>query len=204
MAGTFVMNVTLQGRSSHIAEYEESVDALEVGCNFILQTYAFEKSLPKDIRRLIRFGRFVSGTAGNVVSDKTLISGAIRAFDDETFELIETGIAEIIQKLEHETGIKISYTKSEGYLPVINPPDLYDETRKTLTNMGFTWFEPLEPIMQAEDFSYYQHEVPGLFMFLGTGEGVRLHSPNYTLDESVLITGVQLMQSLIISERSQK
>jgi hippurate hydrolase len=198
MAGTFVINVIAEGRAAHIAEYQKGADALEAGCLFVLRAYELEKALPASVFRLIRFGEFQSGSASNIVADRARITGAIRAYDDETFDYFKTGLEKIMRGIETETGVKLRYEKSEGYPAVVNPPALYEETRKTLAGAGFSWFELKSPILQAEDFSYYQREAPGLFMHLGTGEGARLHSPEYTLDESVLMTGVGLMRALLI------
>jgi hippurate hydrolase len=80
---------------------------------------------------------------------------------------------------------------------VVNPLVLYEETKSRLTLAGFQWHEPTEPLMTAEDFAFYQREIPGLFLHLGTGVDTKLHSPAYTLDESVLITGVQIFRALL-------
>jgi amidohydrolase len=52
--------------------------------------------------------------------------------------------------------------------------------------------------MGAEDFSYYMQKAPGMFMFLGVGnpdKGASFshHHPKFDIDESALITGVEVM-----------
>ena len=54
-----------------------------------------------------------------------------------------------------------------------------------------------EPALIAEDFSFYQQELPGLFFFLGTGSDQPLHSDRFCFDESVLEQGVALYQTLL-------
>ena len=197
MAGTFVIDVAVAGRSAHIAEWQIGADALEAGCSFVLRAYELDRELPKAVCRLIRFGEFFSGTASNIISDRTRIMGTVRAFDNDTFAYFKTGLEKIMRDLERTMGVKFTYHKSEGYPPLINPPELYSRTQATLTKAGFTWEESGAPNMQAEDFSYYQHEIPGLYMHLGMGGGARLHNPDFTLNESVLMTGVQIMWTLL-------
>ena len=56
----------------------------------------------------------------------------------------------------------------------------------------------IEPLMIAEDFSYYQEKVPGTFMFLGCrnedkGFTFPLHSSKFNFDEEVLLLGYRYM-----------
>ncbi|MDR0875842.1 MAG: amidohydrolase [Clostridiales Family XIII bacterium] len=197
MAGTFVVEAEIEGRAAHIAEYKRGADALEAGCLFVEKAYAFEAAMPQGIHRLLRFGEFHAGTANNVVAGRAHINGAIRAYDDETFAALQGGLDAAACEAELQTGTHFEIRKSEGYPPVVNPPALYEETREALTAAGFAWHELAAPLMTAEDFAFYQREIPGLFLHLGTGVNAKLHSPAYILDESVLITGVQIFRTLI-------
>jgi amidohydrolase len=52
--------------------------------------------------------------------------------------------------------------------------------------------------MGAEDFSWYQQQVPGCFMFIGIGnkeKGVSYphHHPKFDMDEQALSYGVEVM-----------
>jgi len=51
--------------------------------------------------------------------------------------------------------------------------------------------------MISEDFSFYQQEIPGLFLFLGTGTNIPLHSDNFDFDEDVLNTGLKVYLTLL-------
>ncbi len=57
----------------------------------------------------------------------------------------------------------------------------------------------------AEDFSYFQQRVPGLFFFLGVtpgdrdpGTAAQNHSPLFFADESALPVGVRALTSLAL------
>ncbi|MDR3305315.1 MAG: amidohydrolase [Clostridiales Family XIII bacterium] len=197
MAGTVVLGVGIAGHSVHIAEYQKGADALEAGCRFVEQAYAMEKALPDEVFRLLRFGDFHSGTADNVVADSANIRGVMRAYDDAIFDAFWDGMHRIAAEIEADTDVRFSFRRSEGYPPVVNPAALYDAARAVLTKAGFTWFELPAPILPAEDFSYYQREVPGLFFHLGTGVDAKLHACDYTIDEDVLLTGVKLFRALL-------
>lgn len=64
--------------------------------------------------------------------------------------------------------------------------------------MKLDYLEMEEPVMIAEDFSFFQRKRPGVFFFLGTGSGIPLHSDTYTFDEDVLEHGVRLFEKLFL------
>jgi hippurate hydrolase len=199
MAGTFVLEIEISGRSVHIADWRQGVDALEAGAAFIERAYELETRLPDEIFRLLRFGKMTAGTGNNVVAERAFIEGAVRAYDDATFDFFFDGLEAIAQDLEAEKRCKIIMCRSMGYPPVINPSPLYERTKKTLRAAGFEWFEPNAPMMQAEDFSYYQTAVPGIFLHLGTGLEGKLHSNDYAIDDAVLMKGVKLFREIVNS-----
>ena len=54
------------------------------------------------------------------------------------------------------------------------------------------------PVLAAEDFSFYQQEVPGVFFFLGVGSTPELHAPDFSFDdEAVLPAGVEFLKRLL-------
>ena len=55
------------------------------------------------------------------------------------------------------------------------------------------------PALTAEDFSFYQRRVPGLFFLLGVGDTPELHSPEFCFDdEAVLPRGVEFLKRLLL------
>lgn len=196
MARSSEMTVEITGKSAHIAKWQEGVDALAAGVEFVRQTYAMADSeLPPEWFRVFKFGHMQSGTVRNAVSAHTLLEGTLRTFQDEAFDHITRRAAEIGQALQEKTGCQISVRFSEGYPPVYNDPALYDQAVRLLGPDGFV---PLQkPALIAEDFSFYQQVLPGLFFFLGVGGDYPLHSARFQFDETVLERGVALYQALL-------
>jgi metal-dependent amidase/aminoacylase/carboxypeptidase family protein len=59
-----------------------------------------------------------------------------------------------------------------------------------------------DPIMAAEDFAYFQQQLPGAYFFLGvanTAEGWTdyVHTPTFRPDEAAIVTGVTAAASLL-------
>ena len=50
--------------------------------------------------------------------------------------------------------------------------------------------------MTAEDFSWYQKTLPGLFFFLGLGDVPALHTSTFDFDEKLLLKGADFFEKL--------
>jgi amidohydrolase len=111
---------------------------------------------------------------------------------------------------EITTGIAASHgAKAEvSWSPRSNPPTVNDTKlveatlpiiRKTAGDANVIH---VPPVMGAEDFSYFQKEVPGMMYWLGVGNKAKgitgmLHTPAFDVDESSLVTGVKVMTNIV-------
>lgn len=191
MARVSELLVTIEGKSAHAAKYQDGMDAMEAGIEYVRALYQMERALPADVKRILRIGVFQSGTVLNVVSGKTQLEGTIRAFDDAVFAYLCEQIKEIATNIEQKFGVRITIQISNGYPAVYNDEALVEQVAEV---MEITVLE--EPEMISEDFSYYQQIVPGVFFFLGTGTQIALHNDHFDFDEEVLVTGVQAYVTL--------
>ena len=185
------VTVDITGTAAHVAKAQEGVDALAAGVEFYTRATALEASLPKDIYRLLKFGKMESGSVRNAVSDRTRLEGSLRTFQDEVFHTMRSGLITVAKELEDETGCSVSVSMNDGYPAVYNDPELYEKV-KTIAH-----FQDLkDPSMITEDFSWYQRYLPGVFFFLGTGDTAPLHADTFTFNEDVLYKGVDFLEKL--------
>ena len=150
-----------------------------------------EKALPAEVYRILNFGFFQSGTVRNAISPKTVIRGSMRSYQPQIHDYLQTGLERIVREVCEETGCTAKLDIAQGTPAVMNPPELVEKVSRLLP------VELLpEPSLTAEDFSEYQQRVPGVFFFLGLGEGPALHSVNFDFDESVLEKGADFFEKL--------
>ena len=186
------LTVDIYGSSSHIAKPSAGLDATAAAVEFYRQMKALEQALPEDTYRLLNFGRFQSGTARNALSAHAHMEGSLRAFQDEVFDYLRDGLYAIADDVEKKTGCTVNVHLAEGYPAVRNDPELCDRVA------GIVPLAYLEqPTMTSEDFSWYQHHVPGAFFFLGLGDVPALHSDDFDFDESILMKGADFFDSLV-------
>ena len=191
MARSCEVSIDISGRSSHIAKPSEGLDALAAGVALYTRARELERSFPNEIYRILNFGFMTSGTVRNAISSHTRMKGSLRAFQDEIFLALRSGLLDIGRQVEAESGCRVDIHISEGYPAVMNPPALYDRVQKAAP------FAPLDaPTMTAEDFSYYQQHLDAMFFFLGLGDVPALHSDNFHFDETILLKGADFFEKL--------
>ena len=191
MARSCEVNVDIYGRSAHIAKAKEGVDAVAAGVEFYRRAVAMEQALPDSVFRLLKFGKFHSGTIRNALSAHTRLEGSLRAFQDAVFEELYSGIFAIGRQLEQELGCRVEITTNSGYPAVMNPPEL----AARVMEIAPVALLP-EPFMTAEDFSFYQRRVDAMFFFLGLGDTPALHADDFDFDDSILLKGAEFFEKL--------
>lgn len=191
MARSCEVDIDVFGRSAHIAKAGEGIDALAAAVELYRRAAAMEEKLPSSVFRLLKFGKLQSGTARNAISAHTHMEGSLRAFQDEIFAALQTGLVRICREIEEGWGCTVKLHTNSGYPAVMNPEPLYDRVSSLLP------FRALEaPSMTAEDFSWYQRYLPGMFFFLGLGDVPPLHADTFDFDDSILLKGADFFEEL--------
>jgi len=199
MARSSEVTVRLEGKSVHISRFREGRDALTAGAEFLRRAYGIMDQLPPEEPSLLRFGKMTSGTVRNAISGQTELLGSLRTYSEETFSFCRKRLDEIGRALADETGCAVSVQLSEGYPAVWNHEEL---CAALCGRLGGDAPRTLpEPALAAEDFSFYQQYVPGVFFFLGVGDTPELHAPDFSFsDETVLPAGLTFLERLLTLE----
>ena len=63
----------------------------------------------------------------------------------------------------------------------------------------------MDAITGAEDFSFFQEQIPGLYFFIGgmpkgqdPAKSAPHHTPDFYVDDSGMLTGIRLMSRLVV------
>lgn len=192
MARSCELDVEIIGRSSHIAQAENGIDALLAGAEFIRRARQIELSFSDDVYRLLRFGKMSSGNTRNIVSDRTRMEGTLRSFQDDVHSVMLEGLKTAAVEISQETGCEIRVSASQGYPAVINTPEVFER----VLGCGVEVHTLERPSMITEDFSWYQKHVPGMLFFLGAGDCPMLHTNSFNFDEAILDSGASFLEAL--------
>jgi hippurate hydrolase len=200
MAAAATVSVDISGNFTHVASADKCVDVLYVGTKFIDAAYEMERGeLPPEAVRLLTFSVFQCGTVDNIISGRAILRATLRYFDEDIQRFLSDRLRNIARELDAKYGSGTDVVISEPCPPVINEAGLFKDFERILikADAGFQLMNPEKPSMAAEDFSYYQREIPGLYFFLGIGETPPLHSDRFDFDEGVLVKGVEVFKLVL-------
>lgn len=193
MARSTAVDVTFEGVSAHCGEPQKGRDALASACRFVSDIYAYKEHHVRE-RSVLKFGRLESGNVRNAISPYAKLEGTMRTFYDNTWEHLVFAMKKLASEIEEAFGVKVSIDVSKSHPAVVNSEKLYSEIKPALMNLNYV--ELRRPVLIAEDFSFFEQQLPGVFFFIGTGSGIPLHSDDYDFDDSVIIEGVKLFNAL--------
>ncbi len=198
MARASQITVNITGESVHISRAEQGRDALLAAVELVRQVTETERTaLPPEDPRVLRFGTLHSGDARNVVSGHSELLGCLRTFSDASFALLRKELTDTCRRVERSTGCEVKLHLNEGYPPVWNHEGLFETVRAGLGTGGVSLLA--QPALAAEDFSFYQQHIPGVFFFLGVGDVPQLHASTFSFDDQqILPKGVEFLRKLLV------
>lgn len=206
MASAQSFYIDVIGRQTHGARPWAGIDPIIAGAHIVtaLQTIVSRQVDVTVAPAVVTVGSFHSGVRSNIVPDKASLSGTIRTYDDQTRTLIHRKVREIATNIGNSLGAEVEVTIDPGVPVTYNDPDLTAAMTPTLERVyGKDNLSVVPRVTGAEDFSFFQQEVPGFYFFVGARpvdvppeEAIPNHSPLFYVDEGVLLLGVQAMASL--------
>jgi hippurate hydrolase len=199
MAQNGEFDITIQGVSAHGAQPHKSKDAMVASASLISQfQHVVARSIDPLTPGVVTIGTIKGGEARNIIAQTISISGTIRTFNQETYDTMKASMHAISKGIELSYSVDVNLEIRDYYPAVINDHTLFTDVKSLLKERSY---ELIKPMMFAEDFSFYQQKVPGLFMMLGTknekkGYTHPLHSCYFDFDEKVLTKALSLYDDI--------
>ncbi len=208
MASAQSFDLTVRGSQTHGARPWAGVDPIVVGSQIVmgLQTIISRQVDNTLAPAVITVGTFRGGVRSNIIPDDVELSGTIRTFDPDMREEIHERMHRTVQSIAEAGGATAELTIAPGVPVTYNDAPLTRQMTPTLEKIygGDNVFESPR-ITGAEDFSFFQEEIPGFFFFIGgrpphipASEAIPNHSPLFYVDESALLPGVRVMSTLAV------
>ena len=137
---------------------------------------------------VVSFGQVESGTAYNVIPEQANLWGTLRAFNPKTRDFVQSRIETVAPAIAKALRGLASVEYTRNYAQIENNLDMLEDIlRIGVPFFGEDGINMLErPLLSGEDFSFFTHNVPSVFMLLGTGLEYPLHHPRYDVPESML------------------
>ncbi|MBU2972931.1 amidohydrolase [Zobellia sp. B3R18] len=203
-AQKFVINV--KGKQSHGARPWSGVDPILISAKIIdgLQTIISREANLTNEAAVITVGKITSGVRFNIIPESAEMIGTIRTLDYEMKKQINTRMEEMVSTIAKAYGGEATIEITDATEITYNDPELVAQMLPTLNKVaGEDNVQIQKAVTGAEDFSYYQKEVPGFFFFLGgmnpdSTEVFPHHTPDFIIDDSGLLLGVKALTQMSI------
>ncbi|MDU1006558.1 MAG: amidohydrolase [Clostridium butyricum] len=179
--------IKITGVGSHAAKPEKSVDPIIISTNIInaLQTIVSRNISPTD-KALLSVTHVESGNTWNVIPETAYIEGTVRTLDEHTRELIPERMKALVEGIAKSYGGNAELIWHSGSPATKNDEEWTNFASKLGRIMGYD-VKRITMGLEGEDFAYYQKEIPGVFIVVGTGISEAHHHPEYTVDEKAII-----------------
>lgn len=208
MASADEFTIVITGKQTHGAVPWGGVDPIVIGAHIVT---AFQSIVARQVNiaeapAVVTVGKFAAGNRSNIIPDTAELVGTIRAFDEGERKKIQQRVRDIATNYAEASGATAKVTFGLGYPVTRNDPALTERMVPTLKRVAGDAQVQVGPLTgTAEDFSYFQQDVPGLFFFLGVtpssqdpSKAALNHSPLFFADESALPVGVRAMTHLTL------
>ncbi len=208
MASTDSFVIKVKGRQTHGAVPWGGIDPIVIGSQIVmgLQTIISRSINITEAPAVVTVGRFTGGNRANIIPEEVELEGTIRAFNEDVRADIQRRVREIATKIAESAGATATMQMTLGYPVTRNDEKLTERMLPTLRRVAGEENVRFGPLTgTAEDFSFFQQKVPGMFIFLGVtpkdqdpAKAAMNHSPLFFADEAALPIGVKVMTNLAL------
>jgi amidohydrolase len=208
MASTDNFIIRVKGRQTHGAIPWGGIDPIVIGAQIVtsLQTIISRSVNITEAPAVVTVGRFTGGNRSNIVPEEVELEGTVRAFDENVRKDIHNRLRTMATNIAEAAGATATVEFGLGYPVTRNDPALTERMAATLRRVAGESNVRLASLTgTAEDFSFFQQKVPGMFIFLGVTprdqdytRAPQNHSPLFFADESALPVGVRVMTNLAL------
>jgi amidohydrolase len=208
MASADDFRIFVRGTQTHAAMPWRGVDPIVVSSQIVLglQTIVSRRMNITKEPSVVTVGVFQGGVRHNIIPDEVKLEGTIRSFDEAQRDEIHEHVKRISEMIAASGGAKATVHIHRWYDVTVNHPALTEWSAPTLARIaGEANVGVIDKICGAEDFSFFQKEVPGFFYFMGctppdrdAGTAAPNHSPRFYVDEECLPLGVRTLCALAL------
>ncbi len=208
MAAVNDMKIVVKGKPAHGAYPWLAVDPIVVSAQIInnLQTVVSRNLNVTENAGVVTIGAINGGNRGNIIPREVEMLGTVRSLSVEDEKMMLERVRTIITKTAEAAGatvdLKLPYTSH--YPVTYNDPGLSASMRPSLIKSAGAGNVIATPaVTGAEDFSFFEQEVPGIFFFLGgmpkrndEAKAPPHHTAEFFIDESGFQLGVKALANL--------
>jgi amidohydrolase len=205
LASSDSMTIRVIGKKVHAAWPHLGIDPVFVASEIVMGLQGIRSRRIDPLEPLVlTIGSIHGGNRFNIIADEVVMQGTLRTHSEAVREKAISLVREIVSGVAASHGAKAEVSwASQSNPPTVNDTALVEATLPVMRKMlGSANLVRVQPVMGAEDFAYFQKEIPGVMYWLGVGNKAKgitamLHTADYDVDETSLVTGVKVMTNIV-------
>ncbi|WP_312685366.1 amidohydrolase [Brevundimonas nasdae] len=202
MAASDRVDISLKGKQTHGAWPWRGIDVVAVAAQVVdtVNTLTARTVDPTTTPTVFTIATVNAGVRYNIIPDSATLSGTLRTFDVAQRDALVARANSAIGHVAEAYGATAEFSVKQNAALVFNDVGLSAWLAPVLTEAaGQGNVNPATPpTTVAEDFSYFQQVIPGVFYHLGASpdgvdpsQSAPNHSPEFSPNEKVLPLGVK-------------
>ncbi len=190
--------IRIRGKAAHVCKPNEGVDALYIGSQIVVAVQALVTRMSSPVEPvIIGIGKFTAGDGYNIVAEEAVLEGTTRNISAENRRRINDLVTRTAESVAALYGGTAELAWEDFALPLVNPPETTREVQQVLGALvgAENICTDRELYLSGDDFSDYQAEIPGVYVYLGTGNPAvpgtenAYHTSHFNVDEAAIPIG---------------
>ena len=208
MAAVNEFRIDIEGVQTHGSSPWSGIDPIVTASQMInsIQTIVSRNMPLTEAAAVVTIGSIHGGVRSNIIPESLYMLGTIRTLDKEMKKLVLKRLEEIVYSIAQANNAKAKLTFLVSYPITFNDPNLYETMLPSLKRInGPENVNTMNAVTGAEDFSFFQEKVPGMYFFIGgtkkgkdPSKAAPHHTPDFYVDDSAMITGLRSMSTLAL------
>lgn len=214
MASADFFEIVVKGKQTHGSSPWAGADPIVSAAHIItgLQTIVSRRMPLTENAAVVTVGAIHGGVRNNIIPEEVRMVGTIRALDSVMQKEIHKQIHLTATNIAESMGTTAEVNIPMGAPVTYNDPALTKMMLPTLQEVaGRNHILEMNATTGAEDFSFFQQKVPGVYFFLGGMEAGKKpeevashHTPDFYIDESSFVLGVRSLSRLALDYMREK
>lgn len=209
MAATDTFDITIKATGGHAAMPHMCVDPAVIAAQTVLglQSLVSRNADPLE-SAVVSVTQVHVGSAYNVIAEQATMCGTVRTFNPAIADMIEAGMARIVENTAKAFGAEGAVVYHKGYPATVNHARETEFAAAAVADVvgaeGIV--RDINPVMGGEDFSYMLLERPGAYIWVGQAGGpsaCNVHNPRYDFNDEILPIGASFMARIVERQLSR-
>lgn len=216
LANSYMLSITINGAGTHGSAPWTGKDPMPVAAEIISALAQVYRQVPATEPMTLSIGKVIDQGRFNIIGDTVTLVGTLRVINNEVLKVIKDRVERIATNIAQAHGQTADVSWDQFVPALTNDPDWVARMLPTIKNVvGAENVIEGPPSLGYDDASEFISPIGGMYVGLGAqdaefggpagvrpikgGKGVHYnHTPNFYLNEEVLLTGVRLHVNMVV------